>query len=455
MRAAGLWLALALAWAWAAPGPALSDADAGQERALLPLRDIQTFAEVFQHIKTSYVEEVDDKTLFRYAIQGMLNGLDPHSSYLDERAHKELGITANGQFGGLGMEISMQADGLARVIAPIDDTPAQRAGIESGDKIITVDGQPIRNMLLTDVLELLRGKPGTTVSIEVLRGVHALPFHLVRDIINIRSVRGRMLAPGFGYLRIAQFQSNTAPEMVTQIRTLEDIAPLDGLVIDVRNNPGGVLHAAVSAADLFLERGIIVYTEGRHAQSKTRYSAGRGDIMQGKPIVLLINGGSASASEILAGALQDYRRAVIVGETSFGKGSAQNVLPLPDGGAIKLTMLRYFTPKGRSIQAAGVEPDIVVARAQMTLRDDGDHLKESDLPKHLIAEIDEALSNAAADNARVDESDHAGQDLLAEDNQLFEALNLAKGMHLMELSRNEQDRQRQQAQRKPAAKRGG
>ena len=421
------------------PATALGERDAARDdAALLPLRDIRTFSEVFHHIKNAYIEETDDETLFRYAIQGMLNGLDPHSGYLDARAFNELDITAKGKFGGVGIEVAMDADGFVRVISPVDDTPAQRAGIESGDRIVRVNGKSTRNMQMPEVLEMLRGPPGSAVSIRVARDAMSLGFDLVRDIIAIDSVRSRMLEPGFGYLRIAQFQANTAQEMASHIRELADDSQpggLKGLIVDVRNNPGGVLHAAVGAADLFLERGLIVYTKGRHARSRIHYSAGPGDIVRGRPIALLINGGSASASEILAGALQDHRRAVVVGETSFGKGSAQNVLPLPDGGAVKLTTQRYFTPKGRSIQATGVEPDIVVARARLALSERAaPRFRETDLHGHLEGEADDAAAGASSGAAESSERASSRYGLLAEDNQLFEALNLVKGMHLMAAS---------------------
>ena len=439
------WLASGLLCALLS-APALSDDAERDEAALLPLRDIRTFSEVFHHIKNAYIEELDDEVLFRYAIQGMLNGLDPHSSYLDTQALEELNITAQGKFGGLGIEISMDSSGFARVIAPIDGTPAERAGIESGDLIIRVNGRSARNMLMADILKMLRGTPGSDVSLQVARDDQTLGFDLTRAVIRIDSVRSRMIEPGFGYLRIAQFQTNTAQEMASHINALGGgrATGLKGLIVDVRNNPGGVLQAAVGTADLLIERGLIVYTKGRHARSNIRYSAGPGDIMRGRPVALLINGGSASASEILAGALQDHRRAVIVGETSFGKGSAQNVLPLPDGDAVKLTMLRYFTPKGRSIQATGVKPDIVVARARLAVEKQPiSRFKESDLHGHLDHAFDERVGRAAGDDvagdgAAGDARQDGHHDLLTEDNQLFEALNLVKGMHLMAASENDE-----------------
>ena len=312
---------------------------AEQERAVLPLRDLRIFADIFNQIRISYVEEVDDRTLLENAIKGMLNGLDPHSSYLDKDSFGDLRENTTGEFGGLGLEVGME-NGFVKVIAPIDGTPAAEAGIESGDLIIRLDGKTVKGMSLNDAVTLMRGKKGTELDLTIIREGESAPIELtlVRDVIRVLSVRGRMLEPGFGYLRIAQFQTSTGDDMRATLEGLVESneAPLDGLVIDLRNNPGGVLQASVDVADTFLEEGLIVYTEGRVDNAHSSYNAQAGDALNQAPIVVLINGGSASASEIVAGALQDHKRAVLIGTDSFGKGSVQTVLPLAEDRAIKL-----------------------------------------------------------------------------------------------------------------------
>ncbi len=398
----------------------------------LPLKELRTFTDVFANIKANYVEPVEDKELLENAIRGMLAGLDPHSAYLDEEAYKELQVGTTGEFGGLGIEVGME-DGFVKVIAPIDDTPAQRAGIAAGDLIIRLDDTPVKGLTLREAVEIMRGEPGTDITLTIVReGVDA-PFKvtITRAVIKVTSVKHRLLAPGFGYLRITQFQSNSADNLLDAIAELkkESEGDLEGLVLDLRNNPGGVLSAAVDVADAFIDQGLIVYTEGRAPDSEVRFKATPGDVLDGAPIVVLINVGSASASEIVAGALQDHRRAIIMGSRSFGKGSVQTVLPMKDGTALKLTTARYYTPSGRSIQAEGIAPDIELAKVQVSVVEDNNGFEpvtEADLSHHLE-------NGSAEDKGVEDEKDKADSisKLLKEDYQLFEALNLLKGLYIL------------------------
>ncbi len=401
------------------------------EAGPLPLKELRTFTDVFANIKANYVEPVEDKELLENAIRGMLSGLDPHSAYLDEEAFEELQVGTTGEFGGLGIEVGME-DGFVKVIAPIDDTPAQRAGIAAGDLIIRLDDTPVKGLTLREAVDIMRGKPGTDITLTIVREGLDAPFKvtITRAIIKVTSVKHRLLAPGFGYVRITQFQSNTADNLMEAIKTLkkENGGKLDGLVLDLRNNPGGVLSAAVDVADTFLEQGLIVYTEGRAPDSEVRFKATPGDALDGAPIVVLINVGSASASEIVAGALQDHRRAVIMGRRSFGKGSVQTVLPMKDGTALKLTTARYYTPSGRSIQAEGIEPDIQLAKVEVSVveNEDFEPVTEADLKRHLE-------NGTEGDKAVAGEEDAAAAigKLLKEDYQLFEALNLLKGLYIL------------------------
>ncbi len=397
----------------------------------LPLKELRTFTDVFANIKANYVEPVEDKELLENAIRGMLSGLDPHSAYLDEEAFEELQVGTTGEFGGLGIEVGME-DGFVKVIAPIDDTPAQRAGIAAGDLIIRLDDTPVKGLTLREAVDIMRGEPGTDITLTIVREGLDAPFKvtITRAIIKVTSVKHRLLAPGFGYVRITQFQSNTADNLMAAIKTLkkENGGRLDGLVLDLRNNPGGVLSAAVDVADTFLEQGLIVYTEGRAPDSEVRFKATPGDALDGAPIVVLINVGSASASEIVAGALQDHRRAIIMGRRSFGKGSVQTVLPMKDGTALKLTTARYYTPSGRSIQAEGIEPDIQLAKVEVSVveNEDFEPVTEADLKRHLE-------NGTEGDKAAAGEEDEAAAigKLLKEDYQLFEALNLLKGLYIL------------------------
>ncbi len=390
----------------------------------LPLDDLRKFTEVFSRIKEAYVEEVSDKVLLENAIKGMLAGLDPHSAYLEPMEYEALEESTSGEFGGLGMEVGME-DGFVKVIAPIDDTPAQRAGVQAGDLIIKLGDEPVKGMTLQDAVTRMRGKPGTTLTLTIMRNGESAPIEIEveRAIIKVTSIKSRMLEPGYGYVRITQFQEETGGQFVSAIRKLieENGSDLDGLIIDVRNNPGGILQAAVETSDALLDDGLIVYTEGRIQSSRLRFNAKAGDVANGSPIVVLINGGSASASEILAGALQDHGRAVIMGTRSFGKGSVQTVIPLDETHAIKMTTARYYTPDGRSIQARGIAPDIEVRPATLTEIEGGPLFSEASLAGHLENGDDER------DNGQLDVSNTE----VNRDYQLRSALNLLKGMSIL------------------------
>ncbi|MCG8520081.1 S41 family peptidase [Marinobacter xestospongiae] len=404
----------------------------------LPLEDLRKFTEVFGRIKEAYVEEVDDRQLLESAIKGMLADLDPHSTYLAPKEYEELEESTSGEFGGLGIEVGME-DGFIKVITPIDDTPAQKAGVQAGDLIIKLGDQPVKGLSLEEAVNLMRGKPGTTLSLTIMRETENAPIEIdvVRDVIKVTSIKSRLLEPGYGYVRITQFQSETGNEFRDAIRSLADDSDgqLDGLVIDVRNNPGGVLQAAVGAADALLDEGLIVYTEGRIQSSRLRFSATPGDIIADTPIVVLINGGSASASEILAGALQDHHRAVVMGTQSFGKGSVQTVIPLDETHAIKMTTARYFTPDGRSIQARGITPDIEVRPARFTEFEGQPFFTEADLSGHLENGDGEDELNSEQ-RKQQDQNSDANESHMERDFQLRSALNLLKGMTIFQ---NKQD----------------
>ncbi len=360
----------------------------------LPLDEIRTFTSVFAKVKSDYVEGVDDRKLLENAIRGMLEGLDPHSAYLDKDDYLELQESTTGEFGGLGLEVGTE-DGFLKVISPIDDTPAHRAGIKSGDLIIRLDDAPVKGMSLNDAIKMMRGKPGTDINVTLMREGEDKPIKvtLTRDVIKVQSVRQRMLEPGFGYLRVSSFQTNSAEDARKGVEKLQAETPggLRGLVLDLRNNPGGTLNAAVGISDLFMDHGLIVYTEGRVKEAQMRFSAKPDDMLEDAPIVVLVNAGSASASEIVAGALQDSKRAVIMGQKTFGKGSVQTILPLTETEALKLTTARYFTPAGRSIQAEGIVPDIAINPFIVKEVQDEDLLiKEADLSRHLENPVNQA-----------------------------------------------------------------
>lgn len=423
---------------------------AEKESQVLPLKELQKFSEVYGRIKQDYVEKVDDKELITNAIRGMLTGLDPHSAYLDADEFKELQVGTSGEFGGLGIEVGME-DGFVKVISPIDDTPAQKAGLKAGDLIIRLDDKPVKGMTLMDAVKIMRGKPKTPIELMVVREGKDKPFKvkIIRDIIKVKSVKYRMLEPGYAYLRISSFQSRTTDTVLEAVEALqkENKKPLKGMILDLRNNPGGVLHAAVGVSDAFLNEGKIVYTDGRIADSSMEYFARDGDVLNDASLVVLVNQGSASASEIVSGALQDHKRALIVGSKTFGKGSVQTVLPLDETTAVKLTTARYFTPEGRSIQAEGIVPDIEIQH--LSVKDNNDDefgvISESNLQGHLDnpnksedegddVKKDKKAKDEDKDDQKADEKDakDKAKKLAEDDYELYEALNVLKSMSLIQ-----------------------
>ena len=401
-------------------------AHAGQaENAVqLPIEDLKIFAEIFGKIKSDYVEDIDDSQLLNNAIKGMLDGLDPHTVYLDPDSFREMNIDTHGEFGGLGLEVTME-NGVIRIVAPIDDTPAHKAGLKSGDLIISMDGVQVKGLSLGESVSLMRGKPGSEIVLTIVRKDRPEPFEvtLKRAIIQLESVRAELLETGFGYVRVIQFQIGTATSLRQQLARLarEAGTALKGLVLDLRDNPGGVLDGAIQVSDTFLRDGLIVSTRGRAEDSEVTFSASPKDYLNDAPLVVLVNGGSASASEIVAGALQDHGRALILGTTTFGKGSVQTILPMLNGAALKLTTARYYTPNNRSIQATGITPDVVSQSVESSPTPDGDasRLHESDLAGHLENEL-EKNENVTTDS-KIDT-------LLVSDPQVREALNILKGM---------------------------
>ncbi|MSQ19570.1 MAG: S41 family peptidase [Betaproteobacteria bacterium] len=365
-------------------------------RLPLPVDELRNFAEVFGAIKSNYVEPVEDRRLINEAITGMLTGLDPHSVYLDREAFKELQVGTQGRFGGLGIEVGME-DGFVKVISPIEDTPAFRAGIKPGDLIIKLDDTPVKGMTLNDAIKRMRGRPKTSITLTISRKGENQPVvvTLVREEIQVQSVKSKIVEPGYGYVRVAQFQEQTGEDMVRHLVRLFKEGPMKGLVLDLRNDPGGLLNGAVGISAAFLSsKALVVSTDGRTEDAKRKYIASPEDYVRSRnddflrnlpaiaktvPMVVLVNGGSASASEIVAGALQDHKRATIMGSQTFGKGSVQTIMPLGNGTAIKLTTARYFTPSGRSIQAKGVSPDILVEDSDQPQA----RVRETDLLKHL------------------------------------------------------------------------
>ncbi len=400
----------------------------------IPFEDLQAFTEVFSRIKSDYVESVDDKSLIEDAIRGMLSGLDPHSSYLNTSEFSELKIGTTGQFGGLGIEVSME-NGFVKVISPIDDTPAARAGIQASDLIIKLDDKQVKGMTLNEAVKIMRGEPNTDIVLTIVREGELKPLviTITREIIRVKSVKNRMLEPGYGYVRITNFQSRTTTDLLKAISDLQKETPLEGLILDLRNNPGGVLNGAVGVSDAFIDSGLIVYTEGRIDDSSHRYLATPGDSLNGAPLIVLINGGSASASEIVAGAMQDHNRAIIMGTKSFGKGSVQTIQELRNGSAVKLTTARYFTPNGRSIQAKGIIPDISLTTLKIAAKEDkpGASFSEKDLNGRL-SNPDGETSETEASEENIDDTEK----LAETDFQLFEALNLLKGLTILNQQKN-------------------
>jgi len=391
--------------------------------ARLPLNELRVFAEAFDRVSSAYVEEIDDRTLLENAIKGMLSQLDPHSAYLDRDSFSDLQEDTTGNYGGVGLEVSME-DGFVRIISPMDGTPAEKAGVKPGDLIVQLNDQPIKGMSLGDAIDAMRGEPGSTVRLTLVREGTAKPFEvsLTREIIAVASVRQRVLDPGYGYIRIAQFQSNTGTEVEDAVTALTAEGKLLGLVLDLRNNPGGILQSAVAVSDVFIDDGLIVYTAGRLPNSDMRFSASTPDATNGIPIVVLVNEGTASASEIVAGALQDHHRAIIMGVNTFGKGSVQTILPLNNEKAIKLTTALYYTPNGRSIQAEGIVPDIWVDRSTVTPEKQNQFsIKEKDLPGHLLN----------GEHPKTLPAEVYEMELATSDYQLHEALVLLKGINIL------------------------
>jgi len=409
----------------------------------LPVDELRAFAEVFGAIKTGYVEPVEDKKLINEAINGMLTGLDPHSAYLDQEAFKELQVGTQGEFGGLGIEVGME-DGFVKVVSPIEDTPAFRAGLKPGDLIIKLDDTPVKGMTLSDAVKRMRGKPKTSIRLTIVRKGEAQPFEvtIVRDVIRVQSVKSKIIEPGYGYVRVSQFQEQTGVNLVKHLNGLYKDGPLKGLVLDLRNDPGGLLNGAVGVSAAFLPRDVLVVsTDGRTEDARRKYNASPEDYVRGRgedylkgipaeaktvPMVVLVNAGSASASEIVAGALQDYKRATVLGTQTFGKGSVQTIMPLNNNTAIKLTTARYFTPKGRSIQAKGISPDIVVEEPGAP----SDRVREADLLKHLAGDDENQPAAKPAERKPTPEGAPSKPIELGgpEDFQLKQAMNHLKGL---------------------------
>jgi len=388
-------------------------------------KQLELFGTVLDRIRADYVEEVSDAELIKAAIDGMLSSLDPHSSYLDEEDRERLDVDTRGEFGGLGIEVTMEG-GYVKVVSPIDDTPAAKAGLKPNDLIIALDGKSVRGMALSDAVKLMRGKVGEKIKLTVRRG-EAPPFdvEIIRDVIKVSPVRAR--AEGkVGYIRVSSFSRQTESNLVKAVKQLRDEigTDIEGFILDLRNNPGGLLDQAISVSDAFLEKGEIVSTRGREKEKAQRYNAESGDITDGLPLVVLINGGSASASEIVAGALHDHNRAILIGERTFGKGSVQTIQRIPGHGAIRLTIARYYTPSGISIQAKGIEPDIIVPPAKIEAIDTSGRRREADLDGAL--DRSEEKSEKAPPLTREEKEAKAA----AQDYQLIRALDVLRGISL-------------------------
>ena len=428
----------------------------------LPVDELRAFAEVFGAIKSGYVEPVEDKKLITEAINGMLSGLDPHSAYLDQDSFRELQVGTQGEFGGLGIEVGME-DGFVKVVSPIEDTPAYRAGIKPGDLIIKLDDTPVKGMSLNDAVKRMRGKPKSAIRLTIVRKGEPKPFEvtLTRDVIRVQSVKSKLIEPGYGWVRVAQFQEHTGENMVKHIDALYRQGPLKGLVLDLRNDPGGLLNGAVGIAAAFLPaKSLVVSTDGRTEDAKRKFVASPEDYLRGNkddylkrlpgaiksvPMVVLVNGGSASASEIVAGALQDHKRATVIGTQTFGKGSVQTILPLGNNTAIKLTTARYFTPSGRSIQAKGIAPDIVVDDPNGNGQS---RLREADLEKHLSnaqegdkAGGDKVLQTAPRPAAGGEDRPASPLEFASDkDFQFLQAMNFLKGLPVAQVQQSAQTR---------------
>ena len=406
---------------------------------------IELFTDVMAIIKKSYVEEVDTKKLVNGAINGMLSSLDPHSSYMSPDVYKEMKIDTKGAFGGLGIEITVK-DGVLTVISPIEDTPASKAGVKPGDMILKIDDKFTKDLNINDAVKRMRGQKGSKVTLTIMREGFDKPkeFQLIRDIIQVKSVRFDLMDGGYGYVRITQFQEKTDDDLSRALKSMreENKGELKGLVLDLRNDPGGLLDQAVKVVDHFVQEGkMIVYTEGREKDSKMQFIAKKGGKEPNYPIVVLINGGSASASEIVAGALQDLKRAIILGTQSFGKGSVQTIIPLSDDSGLRLTTARYYTPNGRSIQAKGIIPDIVVEAVELPKtngKKDSMHLREKDLENHFENVEKSGEADVKKDEKKIDKKDDKSdkavqklEDALKNDYQVLRALDLLKGWDLI------------------------
>ncbi|MBZ0143014.1 MAG: S41 family peptidase [Rhodocyclaceae bacterium] len=427
--------------------------------APLPIEELRAFADVFNAVKTGYVEPVEDKKLITHAISGMLTGLDPHSQYLDADAFKDLQVNTQGEFGGLGIEVGME-DGFVKVVSPIEDTPAYRAGIKAGDLIVKLDDTPVKGMTLADAVKRMRGKPKTQITLTIARKGEAKPIvvTITREVIKVQSVKSKTVEPGYAYVRLTQFQEDTAKKLVEHLDKLWKEGQVKGLVLDLRNDPGGLLHGAVGVSAAFLPpQALVTSTDGRVEDARRKYLASPEDYLRGSrtdflkdlpagvktvPMVVLVNAGSASASEIVAGALQDHKRAVVMGTQTFGKGSVQTILPLAGNTAIKLTTARYYTPSGRSIQAKGIEPDIVVE--ETANGSSGPRLREADLERHLENDKDKAAApkpqtkapatkgKPAKDEAEDEEKPSRFEFASKNDYQLNQAINLLKGLQIIQ-----------------------
>lgn len=401
----------------------------------VPLKNIQRFTTAISEIKNYYIKPVADDVLFDNAIRGMLAGLDPHSSYLDENEYKELTSTTQGEFSGLGLELTTE-DGVVKVVTPIDDSPAQKAGIKPGDLIVSVDNTPVKGMTLVEVVKKMRGQKGSTAALLVVRKGEPklLKINVKRDVVTLKSIKAQLVDGKYGYVRLSNFQAPTAQDLTNAINKMKQQAggQLKGLVLDMRNNPGGLLDSAVGVSNQFLHNNnVIVYAKGRTQNTNFVARATNNDILNGAPMVILINGGTASAAEIVAGALQDEKRAIVMGQTSFGKGSVQTVLPLDNNTAIKLTTALYYTPKGRSIQAEGIVPDITVANLDISKAtnqtDTLDAIKEANLPGHILNSHPTPASPIPATSSdKGSTANNFGN--LAKDYQFQEAMNVLKGL---------------------------
>lgn len=391
--------------------------------------ELKLFTSVLSIVRRSYVEEVDPKALIHGAIEGMLNKLDPHSSFMPPEVYKEMQIDTQGEFGGLGIEITIR-DGVLVIVSPIVDTPAFRAGLQAGDQILKVGDKYTKDLGIMDAVKMMRGPKGSSIGLTVMRDSFEKPreFTLVREIIKIKSVKFKTLEDGYGYVRITQFQERTSTDLAKALSTLhqESKTGLNGLILDLRNNPGGLLDQAVKVADVFIDQGKIVYTVGREEGSSVEFSAHREGTEPGYPVIILINGGSASASEIVAGALQDHKRGLVLGTQSFGKGSVQTIIPLSDSSGLRLTTSRYYTPNGTSIQAKGITPDILVAPMELKEVEEFHGVREKDLTNHILtpASIDSDEKRNSGGHFAPDKED-------LNDFQLMRALDLLKGWYLL------------------------